>query len=612
VPLVGLLLLGPLAYLLYRALGGATSLVDRDVIGTGEPGESFLALPWLLIAFAAALAALAGWWISDRARRSGDGEAHEVERLRRSLAEQRRMTRDLSSRMSRLQHSEGTLGGREDVRSLVLLAAINLLDAEKGLLLSNRDGDGDGNLDVVAHHGFADDDPQKSGLVQRFGDQVMDRDEIVRIGRDELPDIRTAPADDEIENLVAIPIYISDEFHGVVIVANGEAMEHDDEVLVALGDHAGAILENSRLHGELRGSYLATVKMLADAIEVKDPFLRGHSEEVSGLVRAMARRLNMEGRDREQLIFGSLLHDVGKIGVSERILLKPGPLTDEEYSAVKLHPRIGYRLVAQVPLLKPVAPAILHHHERFDGTGYPSGLSGERIPLEARVIAIIDAFSAMISDRPYQPAMPVTDALAELERCAGTHFDPKLVEIFAEEVRAGIPDDGESGVNAAEALDDPELQALRDEGSASVGMGTFASTDSLTLLASHSYFRRRLEGEVARAGLDATTDQLGVVVIEATNLADLNRERGYDATDRLIQELARQVDTVAVDCGGMAGRDGGSRLVIAACGADESVVARVEERLRERAPDDLELAIGRASWREGQSAEDLIAAVAPV
>ena len=353
--------------------------------------------------------------------------------------------------------------------------------------------------------------------------------------------------------------------------------------------------------------------MLADAIEVKDPFLRGHSDEVSGLVRAMASRLDLEDERREQLIFGSLLHDIGKIGVSERILLKPGPLTDEEFGAIKLHPRIGYRLVAQLPLLQPVAGAILHHHERFDGTGYPSGLAGERIPLEARVIAIIDAFSAMISDRPYQAAVPVADALAELERCAGTHFDPRLVEIFVEEVRSGIPGDEAPSLSLAEALDDPELQELRGGAEPMFGFGSFASTDSLTLLRSHSTFRERLNAEVELAALGSETPELSLIMVRALNLGQLNRELGYAAVDRLLELLARKVERAAVDCGGLAGRDGGACLAIVAPGVSAGAASELVAAIRERAPEELRLSISIASWVDGATASSMLeAASAPV
>ena len=602
--LVSVALLGSLGYLLVRAIGGAGRLVDRDVVGLGQAGSTYGALWWLIVAGVAGLAALAGWYFASV---RPDGIA-ELARLRRSNEEQRRWNRELSTKLNELYRKQGILGDRDDVRSLVLRVAMGLLEAEKGLLLSRKDEDGDGNLDVVAHEGF-DADPTTSSLVQHFAGMVIAEDQIVRIGKEEMPESRPDEADEEIENLIAIPIYIADRFHGVVVCANGEALEQDDEVLIALGDHAGAILENGRLHGELRGSYLATVKMLADAIEVKDPFLRGHSDEVSGLVSAMAARLDLEDERREQLIFGSLLHDIGKLGVSERILLKPGPLTDEEFGAVKLHPRIGYRLVAQLPLLQPVAAAILHHHERFDGTGYPSGLAGERIPLEARVIAIIDAFSAMISDRPYQAAIPVADALAELERCAGSHFDPRLVRIFVEEVKSGITEDEAPTLSLAEALDDPELQASRVSAEPMFGFGSFASTDSLTLLRSHSAFRERLETEVGLAAQSTEEGtELSLIVVRAANLGQLNSELGYAAVDRLLGMLARQVDRVSVDCGGLAGRDGGARLAIVAPGVDRVAAAVLAEAIRGRAPADLRLAFSVASWSKGSTATDLLEA----
>jgi len=133
----------------------------------------------------------------------------------------------------------------------------------------------------------------------------------------------------------------------------------DDDVLLAVGDHAGAVLQNSRLHGDLRNAYLSTIRVLANAIELKDPELRGHSDAVSEYVLAVADRLEFEPKRRE-LIFASLLHDVGKLGISERILLKPGGLTDDERRVIQLHPRIGYQLVRQVPALPGIAPAVLH------------------------------------------------------------------------------------------------------------------------------------------------------------------------------------------------------------------------------------------------------------
>ena len=165
---------------------------------------------------------------------------------------------------------------------------------------------------------------------------------------------------------------------------------------------------DSRLHGELRSAYLGTVRVLADAIEAKDPYMRGHSEKVARYVAAVAARLELEHERREELLFGSLLHDVGKIGISERILLKPGRLTPEEFDDVKLHPRIGHRMVGGIPALADIAPADPAPPRALRRHRLPDGLVGENIPLEARIIGVADSFSAMIADRPYsaRPARP--------------------------------------------------------------------------------------------------------------------------------------------------------------------------------------------------------------
>jgi HD-GYP domain-containing protein (c-di-GMP phosphodiesterase class II) len=255
-----------------------------------------------------------------------------------------------------MQRSQGALSGMDDVRGLVLRVAVLLLEAEMGILMSRRDDDKDGDLDLVASEGF-DNDPAESRIVQRFAREVLERDTTVKESGDALDEWREEDADREIQNLIAIPIYIEDEFEGVVVCLNCRGFEeHSDDVLVALGDHAGAIFQNAQLHGQLRGSYIDTVRVLAEAIELKDPFLRGHSDEVSDYVARVATKLGIDPQRREELVFGSLLHDVGKLGISERILLKPAKLTPEEYAMVQLHPRIGYRLVQNVALLRPIAP----------------------------------------------------------------------------------------------------------------------------------------------------------------------------------------------------------------------------------------------------------------
>ena len=186
--------------------------------------------------------------------------------------------------------------------------------------------------------------------------------------------------------------------------------EYDDELLLAVGDHAVTVLQNARPTGELRVSYLSTVGVLAEAIEVKDPVFKGHSEEVSGYVAAVADHSDLPPARREELVSGSLLHDIGKIRISKRILLKPAALTPEERAVVELHPRLGYRLVQPVRALRPIAPAALHHHEHFDGGGYPSGPRGEQIPLEARIICVADALARWSRSAPTAPVSPTKPA----------------------------------------------------------------------------------------------------------------------------------------------------------------------------------------------------------
>jgi HD-GYP domain-containing protein (c-di-GMP phosphodiesterase class II) len=165
---------------------------------------------------------------------------------------------------------------------------------------------------------------------------------------------------------------------------------------------------------------------LARAVDAKDPYTRSHCETVSALCGLIGEELGLAPERLRSLRLAGLLHDVGKIGVGDEILLKPGKLTDEEFEVMKSHSTIGHRIVMGAAL-EEQAHAVLHHHERPDGRGYPDGLSGNQVPLESRVILVADAYEAMISDRPYRRGRPEADALAELDRFAGAQFDPDCV-----------------------------------------------------------------------------------------------------------------------------------------------------------------------------------------
>lgn len=177
---------------------------------------------------------------------------------------------------------------------------------------------------------------------------------------------------------------------------------------------------------------MGSLAQLSAAIEARDPYARGHASRVTVFAQAMARRIDLDKERLSVLRLGALLHDVGKLAVPPAVLLKHGPLTETEFVQVRRHPAAGVRMLRSLGAPREILPTVLHHHERWDGTGYPRGRAGERIPLEARILAVADSFDAMTSTRPYRAPRDAGDALEELRRCAGSQFDPALVGVFAD------------------------------------------------------------------------------------------------------------------------------------------------------------------------------------
>ena len=175
---------------------------------------------------------------------------------------------------------------------------------------------------------------------------------------------------------------------------------------------------------------LSNIYAVAETVDARDHYTRSHSKKVSKYAVALAEALNMEPLEINRLGTCALLHDIGKIGISDEILGKKGKLTAEEWEKIKVHPELGASIASRVRHLSHCIPCILHHHERYDGNGYPKGLKGEEIPLEARILAIADAFTAMTSERPFSKPVSYEEAAEEIKRGAGTQFDPKLAEVF--------------------------------------------------------------------------------------------------------------------------------------------------------------------------------------
>ena len=233
---------------------------------------------------------------------------------------------------------------------------------------------------------------------------------------------------------LGVPLWTRQRFVGILCLGSkktGERFGKDDlSLLNTLGGQAALAIYNAQLSEMREQALLDTITALAHAIEAKDTYTLNHCEKITGRAVALAQSLGLPHQEVENIRLGSILHDVGKIGIPDAILNKPAKLTDEEYERIKEHAVIGARIVQSVGALQGVVPIIRHHQERYDGTGYPDALSGNSIPLGARIISVVDAYGAMTEDRVYRKAPGHDVAISELKRFAGRQFDPVIAEAF--------------------------------------------------------------------------------------------------------------------------------------------------------------------------------------
>lgn len=296
---------------------------------------------------------------------------------------------------------------------------------------------------------------------QTFGQQIMERDCVGSLLEELGASARTRlivnnrpqflATDQEVSCFILVPIHNHDSEFGWIVAVNRSQDSRDAQADLSaprddlhqeeFGTFEAGILQatsvalatqakNTLLHGEQQHLLIGIVRALVNAVDAKDHDTRGHSDRVARVSRRLAQELGFNDKQCEEVYLSGLLHDIGKIGVRDDILLKRGSLTDEEYEQLKLHPVIGYEVLKHLKQISYVLPGVLHHHESIDGSGYPDGLIADEIPLIARIIAVADAFDAMTSDRPYRKGMPVPVAEEKLRTNRGPQWDADVVQAF--------------------------------------------------------------------------------------------------------------------------------------------------------------------------------------
>jgi putative nucleotidyltransferase with HDIG domain len=242
-------------------------------------------------------------------------------------------------------------------------------------------------------------------------------------------------------SFVAVPLKHPDRLVGVLCATDkrdgGTFDERDLRMVLGLAPHMAIAVENARLFEAAQGNACNALRALVESFEAKDGYSLGHSSRVAASATRTAQEMGLSNGEVETLRLAALLHDIGKLGVSDTVFARPAPLTEDEYHAVKEHPARGEEVISAAGFLDGVAPIVRRHHEWWDGSGYPDGLKGRAIDPLTRILTVADAYDAMVSPRPHRPAHTAEEAMAELSKCAGMQFDPSVIEPFRRAV-AGV------------------------------------------------------------------------------------------------------------------------------------------------------------------------------
>lgn len=326
-----------------------------------------------------------------------------------------------------------------EVGNMLLEQALHIIKADNASVVLLDEGD---TLLELARAGCLDGQLRHRAMMQASGIEA----DVMRQGKAEIvneveSDHRfVANTSTPVSSLMCAPMKVKDRVIGVINVSTEQPHTYTaDELkmLSSLAVQAASVIENARLYDQLHETFLSTVNVLAETIEMRDHYTGGHTRRVRDFSMAIGRTMGLEPEQLDALRLAASLHDIGKIGIDDGILRKPGRLSREEFEQIKRHSEYGGEILQHVKGLRHVAAVVRSHHERYDGRGYPDGLKGEEIPLLARIIAVADAFDAMISHRPYRSALPMDATLAELNNNKGAQFDPHCTVALLEALRKG-------------------------------------------------------------------------------------------------------------------------------------------------------------------------------
>jgi HD-GYP domain-containing protein (c-di-GMP phosphodiesterase class II) len=362
----------------------------------------------------------------------------------RLLLEARRRA-DQFTTLSRLSTILNSTLRPKEVRQRAMEAAVELLACETGSLYLIDEAKGELYFEVA----LGDKGAAVKEIRLKMGEGIAGW--VAQEGKSDLvPDTSRDPrwsrrADDkskfQTRNMVTVPVRAKGKIIGVLQALNklhGKKFDVEDQRLMeSLADQVAIALENARLYEEQKQMFTETAAAMATAIEKRDPYTGGHTRRVRDFSMASARYLDLTDETREWLELAAILHDIGKIGVDDEILRKPGRLSDEEFTKMKMHPVFGHEILTSVKQLGPAVPGVKYHHERFDGKGYPEQIGAPDLPLIARIITVADTWDAMTSDRPYRKGLADEVANQELIKCSGGQFDPVIVEAFLKAYRNG-------------------------------------------------------------------------------------------------------------------------------------------------------------------------------